>query len=461
MARRAGLRAGTGARARIAVIGAGVTGASFVDSCVARLGAVQAAAAADVHVFEMGRGPGGRCSTRNGARHGTPAFSVGKGDGGDRGDFAEAVKNYRARGLVSRWNSAKLGEIHAGNTSAQSAVVTTGAEFGLYRVEPNMCRELLRPASQHFSACVRRIARRVPAQPGRRTEGRWLLFGEEDELLGPEDGFDWIVVTSLAAANYERWQATFGGTPPLSDLQDALRRECSEPPDANLDVDIHDVTTADRVLARNVLDGMSETRVRPVLTSINMLSASSNSGRALAEDFPFDLLHVDGDPVIRKVVREEIDGGDTIAMLAHSTETFAEKVGSLRPSHSSVSTVSSLGPSSQAKQAAVTGEIEDALANVMKTWIPDFSQMLRRAINDEGSMQHKSLHRWGAAFPDPCAYFTDHETLDLSYVMPSMGLVVCGDFLGKGSTPGKVEAAVTSGCDAAKKITDYLTGECI
>ena len=93
MARRAGLRAATGARARIAVIGAGVTGASFVDSCVARLGAVQsAAAAADVHVFEMGRGPGGRCSTRNGARHGTPAFSVGKGDGGDRGDFAEAVR---------------------------------------------------------------------------------------------------------------------------------------------------------------------------------------------------------------------------------------------------------------------------------------------------------------------------------------------------------------------------------
>ena len=163
------------------------------------------------------------------------------------------------------------------------------------------------------------------------------------------------------------------------------------------------------------------------------------------------MAHVESDPVLKKIVKETTADGETIAIMAHSTENFAETVGPLRTSHSSVSKISALGASNQAKQAAVAGEMEYALANVIEQWVPGFAHNLRHADNTDGDLQYKSLHRWGAAFPEPVSYFTDENTGDLSYVMPSMGLAVCGDFLGPGGTPGKVQAAVMSGRDAADK----------
>jgi hypothetical protein len=459
-----------GLRPRIAVLGAGVTGASFVDACLARLGG---GAAAEVHVFEMGRGAGGRCSTRMGVRHGTPAFAVSSrkdgGDGGDRGDggegdeFAQTVRDYEARGLVHRWQDAALGVVDAGvlreQGTAAAAVVPGGGSgdaFALYRVGSNMCEELLQHASTHFGACVHRIARETLDPKQRDSKKRWFLYGSEDEAMGHDAGFDWIVVTSLVSANQERWHATFGGTPPLRDLHDVLRNSTNvndgSPSELSPGIDLSDVTFADCSLARDVLDGMNETHVRPVLTSINMFDASSVVGQALAADYPFDLTHVNADPVLKKIVKEEIDDGETIAIVAHSTETFAEKVGPLRTSHSSVSKLSAFGPSSQAKQAAVAGEMEYALANVVEQWVPGFAQNLRHADNEDGDLRYKSLHRWGAAFPEPGAYFTDTGTGQLSYVMDSMGLAVCGDFLGPSPTAGKVEAAVMSGRDAADKL---------
>lgn len=83
-------------RGPVAIVGAGVTGLSLARA-LRDLGAAAA-------LFDKGRGPGGRTSTRRAGKevgrgwdHGTPAFAA------EGADFAAMVDRWRSAGLVEPW----------------------------------------------------------------------------------------------------------------------------------------------------------------------------------------------------------------------------------------------------------------------------------------------------------------------------------------------------------------------
>ncbi|HEY1097334.1 MAG TPA: FAD-dependent oxidoreductase [Myxococcota bacterium] len=158
----------------IAVIGAGVAGAACARGLLE--------AGHDVRVFDKGRGPGGRCSTRSADNdrrfdHGAPCFTV-----ADDG-FARLVEGWRAEGLVVRWTPRM-----ASTSSSSSSSSSSRAQADRWIAQPAMSallHRMLVGVPVTFNAPVVQIARAAS------DDDRFVCIGAAAEPLGT---FDAVVV---------------------------------------------------------------------------------------------------------------------------------------------------------------------------------------------------------------------------------------------------------------------------
>jgi len=154
---------------RVAVIGAGIAGLAAAQEL--------AQAGLQVVVFDKGRGPGGRTSTRRAAPyafdHGAQYFTV------RDAHFAHVVQSWWAEGVAAPWNGRIVSLEHAVVRELDGATLRFVGVPGMNALAGRMAREL-------DVRCNTRVARADFA------EQRWRLSGDDGASLGE---FERLVAT--------------------------------------------------------------------------------------------------------------------------------------------------------------------------------------------------------------------------------------------------------------------------
>ena len=180
---------------RVGVIGAGLAGLAAArelleDGC-------------QVEVFDKGRGPGGRATSRRvGPRsfdHGAQYFTA------RDPEFVSRVKGWLSEGWVARWD-ARLVTLPSGGGSTRPG--RAERFVGVPRMSA-IARALARDIVLHSGARVSGI---------RREDGTWSLLFEDGSTRG---GFDWLVVAVPAP----QCSSLLAGHSPLAELAASLGSE--------------------------------------------------------------------------------------------------------------------------------------------------------------------------------------------------------------------------------------------
>lgn len=398
---------------RVAVLGAGVAG----TSCAWKL--LQAAKTpVAVTLFEMGRGAGGRASTRRsrelpglGLNHGAPLFHL-----RTSADTAELVEALRAAGHIVTWQGTS-GRIDAATgasapgPASRGEPAAEGEAFSRYTGNPGMSSladGILKLATA--SPVELRYGTKVSAVrplPG----GGWELLSKEEDKLGE---FDWVVVTSAGLA-HPRWRETFGEEPPMQLAAQAAGS-------AELTAAVQRISS----------QSFAPAHVAMLAWAVEEGGEGPEALRAL----PFDVTEVVGDEVLAKVVRQSL-GPPWAAVLLHSTAAFAAR-------HSQV-----FGSTGTAARMGASGGGPEQEAAVGRELCGAFERLLRERL---GAAQPAApswgpvLHRWGSAFPEGDAA----EGAPLAWVLPEAHVAFAGDFL---APPyACVETAMRSGVAAAQEL---------
>mmetsp|Transcript_33449 Transcript_33449/g.66598 ORF Transcript_33449/g.66598 Transcript_33449/m.66598 type:complete len:548 (-) Transcript_33449:304-1947(-) len=342
-------------RIRVAVIGGGVGACSFVNELSKQRGP----RCLDVEIFEMGRGVGGRASTRLSrdvpglaVNHGAPYFEV------TSAKTASVCEELVTLGALAEWDASSIGgHIHSstgafeafseppltnpppagvagsGGSGASSGVgdqVKEKTRFFAGNPGINMLsKELLKGATQRVAetsddedatvlasvhlttgTMVRGITH---VKPGASSSARkWELRGRDGEVLagaaegadeagGGESavGFDWLVVTGNGLV-HPRWTAAFGGLPPLAA---AAADAESGPQSASLDAAISTiaamgaapVTAAMMAWSLPAPQQCSPAPSEHAAAADTAAAVSSQGALSAIHDLPFRVLYLGGD----------------------------------------------------------------------------------------------------------------------------------------------------------------------
>jgi len=377
----------------IAVIGAGVSGCSLVAQ-LRRLGF-----AGSISLWETGRGPGGRASTRRSRHdaelridHGAPLLNI-------TGETApRLLQPLLEGGWIEPWQGA-IAQLQGESTlrPGQADALGLGQLYRGLGGMDHLCRGLLSLAGNgcdtHYGTLVRHLSREA---------GPWHLLGRNQELLGQAD---WLVLSSTLLA-HPRSRAIFGwedvplqvAAAPLGDLQ--LEH------------------------ALTVIAGIrSEARS-------NLLVVLDSKAAWPWRNLPFSLLHFDAAAqqrwgLQRITIQTQQDG--RCAVVAHSTQAFAADHLDVYGTHSAVARMLQLPPD-EGREDTVIAALTTALEQVMATWLPGL---------DLGTAD-RQLMRWGAAFP-----LAPGLPSELMFC-PRSRVGFCGDFIA-GVGFGRIEGALRSG----------------
>ena len=377
----------------IAVIGAGVSGCALVAQ-LRRLGF-----GGPISLWETGRGPGGRASTRRSRHdaelridHGAPLLNI-------TGETApRLLQPLLEGGWIEPWQGA-IAQLQGESTlrPGQADALGLGQLYRGLGGMDHLCRGLLSLAGNgcdtHYGTLVRHLSREA---------GPWHLLGRNQELLGQAD---WLVLSSTLLA-HPRSRAIFGwedvplqvAAAPLGDLQ--LEH------------------------ALTVIAGIrSEARS-------NLLVVLDPTAAGPWQNLPFSLLHFDAAAqqrwgLQRITIQPQPDG--RCAVVAHSTQAFAADHLDVYGTHSAVARMLQLPPD-EGREDTVIAALTTALEQVMATWLPGL---------DLGTAD-RQLMRWGAAFP-----LAPGLPSELMFC-PRSRVGFCGDFIA-GVGFGRIEGALRSG----------------
>ncbi|MEX0588275.1 MAG: NAD(P)-binding protein [Cyanobium sp.] len=384
----------------IAVIGAGVSGCAFVAQ-LRQLGF-----GGPISLWETGRGPGGRASTRRSRHdqhlridHGAPLFNI----------TAETdpllLQPLVAGGWIEPWHGV-ITQMQ-GESSLRPGRVDALGLGHLYRGQGGMdhlCRGLLSLAGDrcdtHYGTLVRHLSREG---------GRWHLFGRDRQPLGQAD---WLVLSSTLLA-HPRSRMIFS----WEDVP--LQVAAAQLGDLQLD---HALT---------VIAGIrSEARS-------NLLVVLEPAVDGPWRNPPFSLLHLDAAAQqrwgLRRITIQPLADG-RCAVVAHSTQAFAADHLDVYGSHSAVARMLQLPPDG-GREDTVIDALTAALEQVMATWLPGFDL----------AGAERQLMRWGAAFP-----LAPGLPSELMFC-PRSGVGFCGDFIA-GEGFGRIEGALRSGEQLAQEL---------
>lgn len=339
----------------MAVIGAGVAACALVASL--RRGGY----AGPLSLWEIGRGPGGRASSRRSRRdaglvidHGAPLFNL----------TGSPPPQLLAPLLEQGWVEPHAARVATLQGEAQLVVGSADGLLAgqLFRGRGGMeqlCRGLLALAGpgldQHYGTLVRHLARE-PAGP-------WRLLDAKGELLQEAD---WLVLSSTLLA-HPRSRMLLGWA---------------------------------EVPLRQVAAGLGDLQLDHVLATIAGIRFEARSNlllvlpAALAAPWlalPFDLLQLDAAAqqrwgLQRVVIQPQPDG--RCAVVAHSSQTFAADHLQLYGERSAVARLLR-APADQQRESAVIAALEAQLLQALAPWLGP--------VELEGA--DRQLMRWGAAFP--------------------------------------------------------------
>jgi predicted NAD/FAD-dependent oxidoreductase len=364
--------------ASLGVIGAGIAGCA-VTARLRQLGWQ-----GWIGVWEAGRGPGGRASTRRSRHddglaidHGAPLFNI---SGAQAPHLLAAL---RSSGWVEPWigTSADHGGMDQLRRPSRDPLLDGQLWHGcggMDRIAHGLLElaETIGPVERHWGHRVRRLARS--------TGGGWRLFNDDGEVLAE---VDWLVLSSSLLA-HPRCRTLLGWeTVPL--------HEAAE-------------NTADPLLIRaaaalGAMDWQARYNLMLVIPAV-----LSGPWRALT----FRLLSCAEGSLQRLSVQPLVDG--RCAVVSHS----------LGPPPAE-------GGISQEEERSLIDSLGVDLATVLAPWISD--DLCREALQ-RGSSR---LMRWGAAFPEPPGL---NPALSLC---PASRIGFCGDYVA-GPGFGRVEGALCS-----------------
>ena len=422
---------------RIAVIGGGVGACSLAHGlrdCVAS-GAVA------LHLFEMGRGTGGRAATRITrdkpdlrVDHGVPSFSV------YTTSFRTICDSLVEANILQRCDGRQFGSIRSDGSfeaeEAKDAPMRYRAAEG--KGMNTLCDALLRGKDGVPQVVETTLGTMVSGLEPIRTDAqpvRWRLTSKTGADLGV---FDWLVVTSTGVA-HPRWRAAFGGEPPLVEAAASLH-------DAPLDA---------------TLAALAPLTAKPVTAAL--LAYEGDAADAWAA-LPFYKARVEADETLSRVVVQRLSPRLTSVVL-HSTHAF-----SLQASHVYGATSSAARIAGARSDAGEEAAILEAMVTAAERRLgPLFGGDAAAAAAVRTAAWGPLLHRWGSAFPDAPLL------PEVMALVPSARVAFCGDFVagpadgvpaaggtdaahGVGGRAGSVEGAALSGMRLAEALRHEILG---
>ncbi len=418
---------------RVAVVGAGISGLTAA-SRLARGGCA-------VTVYETGRGPGGRTSTRragpDGAGwqfdHGAQYFSA------KDPAFRAIVEDWRAEGLVAEWTGV-FGTLDA----------TTGT---FVREDPQETKERW-VGTPSMNAIAKGLSRRagISLVTSRRVtsfeggpgvgDGSWTVVHRSSAPTAKTDAngdpvpvepprrdarFVAVVAADKQAAS-DRSVRVYGEDPPLLSLAapavwEAMRASGQTPSFALMLAVKNGTSGAD--------DGVKKQKSKTRL-------------------FEFQGATVAGDDVVAWIADDSSKPGrptgapdaDVTCWVVQSTPAYAAR------RVKAMATVPGTAPH-QALLNEVAEEMTDALLNLAA------NAAKRRGESLEASdveIAHVTAHRWGAAFPDDGAVAAAAAAGKGCLADAERRVVGCGDFC----VSPKIEGAALSGAAAAARVAEMI-----
>mmetsp|Transcript_144 Transcript_144/g.200 ORF Transcript_144/g.200 Transcript_144/m.200 type:complete len:450 (+) Transcript_144:2-1351(+) len=406
----------TSSQFRVAIIGGGVAG------CASARRIAQLAPSAQITLYEIGRGPGGRASTRKTRK--LPHLYINHG-----APYAD-IRTRLGKSIISSLGTSatipfvgKRGSIDSvtGKLSAESrddkydtgtdAHYITGSNGEMSGISSSLIHNI--PSIEtKYGTMIRGLAS---------NDGTWELKDKTDTIVGTSD---WLIIAGSGIA-HPRWSATFGGEPPLIEAE-------KYNPDPKL---------------KEALDAIATQQVSPVLTIFFSFSGPI-ARKWLSLDY--SVLDVKGSSVLSRVM---VQGGNTdvecsadeewCSVVVHSTEGFALNNQGVYGKSSSAARVAGV---------ASNASLEDSLIQKMITALTDMPGIpALDNVSEEDYDYGPVLHRWGNAFPKG-----DPLSEDLAFV-PSSCVVFCGDYITaeEKARLGSFESALLSGTNAGEKVANY------
>jgi predicted NAD/FAD-dependent oxidoreductase len=377
----------------MAVIGAGVAGCALVAQ-LRQLGH-----GGPISLWETGRGPGGRASTRRSRHdaalridHGAPLLNItGATD-------PLLLQPLLAGGWIEPWPGV-IAQLQGEATLrlGQPDALGLGQLYRGCGGMDHLGQGLLQLAGEAVDAHYGTLVRHLSTE-----DGLWQLWGRDRELLGQAH---WLVLSSTLLA-HPRSRLIFG----WEDVP--LQQAAAELADLQLD---HALTLIAGIRAE------ARSNLLVVLEA-----GAAGPWRAL----PFTLLHFDAAAqqrwgLQRITVQPLADG--RCAVVAHSTQAFAADHLDVYGTHSAVARMLQLPPD-EGREDTVVAALTTALEQVMGPWLPRL---------DLGPAD-RQLMRWGAAFP-----LAPGLPSELMFC-PRSRVGFCGDFIA-GVGFGRIEGALRSG----------------
>mmetsp|Transcript_49608 Transcript_49608/g.55281 ORF Transcript_49608/g.55281 Transcript_49608/m.55281 type:complete len:531 (+) Transcript_49608:69-1661(+) len=476
---------------RVAILGGGVGGcaaarrlAQWATSTNIATESGRPSRKIHITLYEIGRGPGGRASTRKTRalphiyiNHGAPYADIRSTRGrsliSTLGPSGTIVPFDGVRGSIDATTGAFSAPSNERDGSSGDAAAAAAADTTNTNTKTNNAPMYITGASGEMSDLstsllagfpssiintqyktmirgLSRITNTNNKNDNDNSDGggkqQWELRDKSERVVGVAD---WLVIAGSGVA-HPRWSKTFGGEPPLIEAE-------QETPDPTL---------------RQALDSIAKVEVSPVLAVF--FSCSGSMARQWLA-LKYSVLDVKGSSVLSRVMiqgggggakddsntnEDENDNNDDCwcSIVLHSTENFAlENTGVYGASSSAARTGGAA--SNVSKEEILIKKMMVAL-----TEIPGMPTQYEDYINNNenggtGSTDETlsvfdygpALHRWGNAFPKG-----DPLSEELSF-LPSSRLAFCGDYVATSEQArlGSFESALLSGNAAGENIAKY------
>jgi hypothetical protein len=250
----------------------------------------------------------------------------------------------------------------------------------------------------------------------------------------------------------DRWRTAFKSEPPLQQLL---------PTFDGIACDGDGASSHAATVAAAAIRALQAVQSRPVLTMMTVLTGDAME--RWSTEFPFDLTHVEGSNVIKKVVRQT-GNPKCLPIIVHSTPEYAEaQAAGIHGKQSSMAAiVGDPGDEAASRTDAILVAMQTELASCVTPWLGN------KDITDIGVGEHMHvggvlgfrdaaygplLHRWGAAFPDQQPEGSTFRE-EFPLIVPGAGLAFCGDY--GGEFVGRVETSVMSAITTANQIAAHL-----
>jgi len=420
---------------RVAIIGGGVSGCAM-----ARRLAELTGSSAHITLYEIGRGPGGRASTRKTRsmpniyiNHGAPYADIRSNIGrslisslgpactvpfqGVRGSIDSTT------GKFSLASSKLEGEDDKDVDIDNKPDYITGANGEMSQITTSLIHDI--PSIEtKYKTMIRGLSRATTPN------GEWELRDKSNSVVGVAD---WLVIAGSGVA-HPRWSNTFGGEPPLIAAE-------QKSPDPKL---------------RAALDSIAKVEASPVL-AVFFSCSGSIARRWLSLNY--NVLDVKGSSVLSRVmiqggVNKDKDGGNDdpwCSIVLHSTEDFAlQNTGVYGASSSAARTGGAASDASL--ESSLIEKMMIALKKIPSMPTFDESNGSSSTISSSSHFEYgPALHRWGNAFPKG-----DALSEELAF-LPSSRVAFCGDYVASSEQArfGSFESALLSGIAVGEKIAKY------